>query len=195
MKKKKKKQHRSNPKKHKKESIADIPLWTCIVFIVLGGVLGSIFAYDCLYLGKIINREDAIVARGTFDSYEYLYSPKSGAVSEVQINFIDRETLYLDAYHIEMDEKLERLEPGEQLDLLLHPNSEYIWEMTTEDDVILSFDDAKSRTQFENGFFMFFLVGMCLICISMGVFALLAKYFEYKKKIRNKNTASRRDSV
>ena len=195
MKKKKKKQYRSNPKKHKKESLADIPLWMCIVFIVLGGVLGSIFTYNCLYLNQTIDREDAIVATGRFDSYEYSYSPRSGAVSEVQINFIDRETLYLDAYHIEMDEKLERLEPGEQLDLLLHPNSDYIWEMTTEDDVILSFDDAKSRTQFENGFFMFFLVGMCLICISMGVFALLAKYFEYKKKIRNKNTASRRDSV
>ena len=53
MKKKKKKQCRSNPKKHKKESLADIPLWMCIVFIVLGGVLGSIITYDCLYLNYL----------------------------------------------------------------------------------------------------------------------------------------------
>ena len=191
MKKKKNKQ----PKSKKKEKIADIPLWMCIVFIVLGGVLGSIFTYNCLYLNQIIDREEAIVATGRFDSYEFSYG-KGGAVSEVRIDFIDRGELYIDtAYHVEMDEKLEVLEKGEQLNMLLHPNSEAIWELTTEKSVILSFDDAKSRTQFENGFFMFFLVGLCLICISLGVIALLAKYFEYKKKIRNKNTASRRDSV
>ena len=191
MKKKKNKQ----PKSKKKEKIADIPLWMCIVFIVLGGVLGSIFTYNCLYLNQIIDREEAIVATGRFDSYEFSYG-KGGAVSEVRIDFIDRGELYIDtAYHVEMDEKLEVLEKGEQLNMLLHPNSEAIWELTTEKSVILSFDDAKSRTQFENGFFMFFLVGLCLICISLGVIALLAKYFEYKKKIQNKNTASRRDSV
>ncbi|MBR2907743.1 MAG: hypothetical protein IKC26_06830 [Clostridia bacterium] len=179
----------------KQEKIADIPLWMCIVFIALGGVLGSIFTYNCLYLNQIIDREEAIVATGRFDSYEFSYG-KGGAVSEVRIDFIDRGELYIDtAYHVEMDEKLEALEKGEQLNMLLHPNSEAIWELTTEKSVILSFDDAKSRTQFENGFFMFFLVGLCLICISLGVIALLAKYFEYKKKIRNKNTASRRDSV
>lgn len=191
MKKKKNKQ----PKSKKKEKIADIPLWMCIVFIVLGGVLGSIFTYNCLYLNQIIDREEAIVATGRFDSYEFSYG-KGGAVSEVRIDFIDRGELYIDtAYHVEMDEKLEVSEKGEQLNMLLHPNSEAIWELTTEKSVILSFDDAKSRTQFENGFFMFFLVGLCLICISLGVIALLAKYFEYKKKIRNKNTAFRRDSV
>lgn len=190
-----KKKKNKKPKSKKKEKIADIPLWMCIVFIVLGGVLGSIFTYNCLYLNQIIDREEAIVATGRFDSYEFSYG-KGGAVSEVRIDFIDRGELYIDtAYHVEMDEKLEVLEKGEQLNMLLHPNSEAIWELTTEKSVILSFDDAKSRTQFENGFFMFFLVGLCLICISLGVIALLAKYFEYKKKIRNKNTASRRDSV
>ena len=191
----KKKKYRKNNKRSSKESIADVPIWMCIVFIVLGGVLGSIFTYNCLYLNQIIDREEAIVATGRFDSYEFSYG-KGGAVSEVRIDFIDRGELYIDtAYHVEMDEKLEVLEKGEQLNMLLHPNSEAIWELTTEKSVILSFDDAKSRTQFENGFFMFFLVGLCLICISLGVIALLAKYFEYKKKIRNKNTSSRRDSV
>ena len=190
-----KKQKNKQPKSKKKEKIADIPLWMCIVFIVLGGVLGSISTYNCLYLNQIIDREEAIVATGRFDSYEFSYG-KGGAVSEVRIDFIDRGELYIDtAYHVEMDEKLEALEKGEQLNMLLHPNSEAIWELTTEKSAILSFDDAKSRTQFENGFFMFFLVGLCLICISMGVFALLAKYFEYKKKIQNKNTATSRGSI
>lgn len=64
----------------------------CAVFIFFGVVLGSIFSYDCLYLGQIIDREDAIVATGMFNSYEYSYSPKSGAVSEVQIN-LDRKSV------------------------------------------------------------------------------------------------------
>lgn len=195
MKKKKKKQHKNNQKTRKKERIADIPLWMCIVFIVLGSVLGSIFTYNCLYFNQIIDREEAIVATGRFDSYEFSYG-KGGAVSEVRINFIDRGELYIDtAYHVEMDEKLEDLEKGDQLNMLLHPNSEAIWELTAEKSVILSFDDAKSRTQFENGFFMFFLVGLCLICFLLGVIALLAKYFEYKKKRRIENTSTRIRSV
>ena len=195
MKKKKKSQHKYNKRSRKKESLADIPLWMCIVFIVLGGVLGGIFTYNCLYLNQIIDREEAIVATGRFDSYEFSYG-KGGAVSEVRIDFIDRGELYIDtAYHVEMDEKLEALEKGEQLNMLLHPNSEAIWELTTEKSVILSFDDAKSRTQFENGFFMFFLVGLCLICISMGVIALFVKYFDYKKKKRNGNTVARKGTI
>lgn len=191
----KKKQHKNNQKTRKKERIADIPLWMCIVFIVLGSVLGSIFTYNCLYFNQIIDREEAIVATGRFDSYEFSYG-KGGAVSEVRINFIDRGEPYIDtAYHVEMDEKLEDLEKGDQLNMLLHPNSEAIWELTAEKSVILSFDDAKSRTQFENGFFMFFLVGLCLICFLLGVIALFAKYFEYKKKRRIENTSTRIRSV
>ena len=182
MKKKKKSQHKNNKRSRKKESLADIPMWMCIVFIILGGALGSIFTYNCLYLNQIIDRDDAIIATGRFDSYEFSYG-KGGAVSEVQINFIDRSELYIDTgYHVEMDEKLESLKKGEQLNMLLHPNSQAIWELTSDDGIILSFEDAKSRTQFENGFFMLFLVGMCLICVSMGVISLFAKYFRYKKE-------------
>ena len=112
-----KKKNNKQPKSKKKEKIADIPLWMCIVFIVLGGVLGSIFTYNCLYLNQIIDREEAIVATGRFDSYEFSYG-KGGAVSEVRIDFIDRGELYIDtAYHVEMDEKLEVLEKGEQLNM------------------------------------------------------------------------------
>ena len=186
MKKKKNKQ----PKSKKKEKIADIPLWMCIVFIVLGGVLGSIFTYSCLYLNQIIDREEAIVATGRFDSYEFSYG-KGGAVSEVRIDFIDRGELYIDtAYHVEMDEKLEALEKGEQLNMLLHPNSEAVWELTTEKSVILSFDDAKSITQVETTIFMIVLVAFCIVCISMGVIALFVKYFDYKKKKRNGHIAT-----
>ena len=53
----------------------------------------------------------------------------------------------------------------------------------------------KSRTQFENGFFMLLGGGLCLVCISLGVIAILAKYFEYKKERQNKNTVARRSSA
>ena len=188
----KKSRHKKNKRIRTKRNIfADIPIWMSAVFICLGVVLGSIFSYDCLYLGKIIDREDTVGVSGMFDSYEYSYSPKSGAVVEVQINFIDRESLYLDAYHIEMEEKLEALEHGEQLDMLLHPNSEYIWEMTTEDDVILSFDDAKSRTQLEKSFFGVILVGFCFICVSMGIISLFVKYREHKNVHRGDKRISK----
>ena len=172
--------------KKKRNIFADVPILVSVIFIIFGIVLGSIFAYNFVYLGEIINREDAISIIGTFDSYKYHYSPKSGSVTEVQINFVDRDSLYLDAYNVEMDEKFEALEYGQQLEMLLHPNSEYIWEMTSEDGVILSFEDAKSYAQLNNGFFGGILAAFCFICASMGVISLLVKYKEYKKIKNNK---------
>ena len=55
----------------------------------------------------------------------------------MQINFIDRSELYIDTgYHVEMDEKLESLKKGEQLNMLLHPNSQAIWELTDRKSVV-----------------------------------------------------------
>lgn len=123
-----KKRHKKMKRYKKKSSFWDIPVWVCIVFILYGGVLGGIFAYDCLYLNQTIDREDAIFATGCFDSYELLYSSKSAAVSEVRVKFIDGDELYIGAaYHVEMDETLEALEKGEPLNMLLHPNSKYIY--------------------------------------------------------------------
>ena len=177
----KKKRYKIKTKKTKKIIIADIPLWMCIFFIVLGSILGSIFTYNCLYFNQLIDRKEAIAATGSFDSYELSYG-KTDAVNEVRINFIDRSELYLNsaAYRDEMDGKLKALEKGEQLNMLLHPNSEAIWELRSDNDLILSFDDAKSRTQFENGLF-FILVGLCMISVLIGSFALFSNYSKRKK--------------
>ena len=167
----------------KKNSILDIPIWMCIVFISFGIVLGSIFIFDCLYFDKMIDREDAISTTAVYESYEYLHSPKSGAISEVRIYFSDRDALYIDGacYHKEMDEKFSALERGEQVKLLLHPNSEYIWEMSSEHNTILAFDDAKSRIQFDNIIFSVIIGGFCLLCASMGTISLCIQCRNHKR--------------
>ena len=162
----------------------------CVIFTVLllgltvalGFALASIFIYDSLYLGKLIEREEAIAATGQFDSYGYSYS-KGGAVSEVRISFRDREDLFIDGpcYHVELDGRLEGLRKGERLDMLLHPNSECIWELSDSEGVILSFDDARSRMKTDNIFFGVLFGGFSLLCAFMGIMGLLEKYRAYKK--------------
>ena len=188
----KKKQHKI--KATKRIDFADIPLWMCIFFIALGSVLGSIFAYNCLYLNQLIDREEAVAATGIFDSYRLSYG-KGGAVNEVRIRFIDRSELYLNtaAYHVEMDEKLEALEKGQRLDMLLHPNSQDVWELKSDNEVILSFDDAKSRIRLENGLY-FVLVGLCLIGVFIGSFALFSNHSARRKK-RQKIDIDKRSSA
>ena len=167
----------------KKKSIWDIPIWMCIVFISFGIVLGSVFIFDCLYFDKMIDCEDAISTTAVYESYEYLYSPKGGAVSEVRIYFLDRDALYIDGacYHNEMDEKFSALECGDQVKLLLHPNSEYIWEMSSEYNTVLAFDDAKSRIQFDNIIFSVVIGGFCLLCASMGTISLCIQCRNHKR--------------
>ena len=175
---KKKKQKRVRTKKR---WYSDVPFGVSILFIFLGLILAVVFNLDPLYYNKTIDREEAVAATGHFESYKYFYSPKSGAVSEIRIYFSDREELSLVSYHGEMDEKFETLERGERLDMLLHPNSEYIWEISTEDGVMIAFDEIKSIARTENTLFSVLLGGFGLLCILMGSVALIVKCREYKK--------------
>ncbi len=168
--------------KSKRSIFADMPLGMSIAFIILGLIIAVVFNLDSMYFNRMIEREDAIAATGSFESYEYLYSPKGGGVSEVRIYFSDREELYLDSYRVEMDEKLEALERGEKLDMMLHPNSEYIWEISSEDGVIIAFDDIKSIARTDNILFSVILGGFGLFYAVMGIVSLLVKCRKYKKQ-------------
>ena len=172
-------------------SIFAVPVGVCILFLLLGAVLGGIAAFECLYLGSDIAREEAIPAEGVFDSYELLHSARSGNVTEVRIRFLDREELYLTAYHEDMDEGLEALMRGERLYLLLHPYGGDIWEISSERGVLLSFEDARERIQIQNGVFGAVLCTVSAICVSMSVISLVMKCAGRKRNPRETRRSPR----
>ena len=170
----------------KKSWITDIPIGVCIFFIAIGIIIGNIFVIVTWHEGKLIDKSETIPVTATFSSYTIHTSPNGkGAVNEVELCFIDHEKLYIDGacFNIDVETALDNLEKGDRLELLLHPVSNYIWDIQRDEEIILSFDDAKSRTRFENiaftiiGFFVYF-------CAIMGAISLFLQWKENMKTKR-----------
>ena len=110
----------------------------------------------------MIDKSEIFPVTAAFSSHTIHTSPR-GALSEGELCFIDNEKLYIDGacFNVDVETALDNLEKGNRLELLLYPISNYIWDIQSDEEIILSFDDAKSPTRFENIAFsttLFFLV-------------------------------------
>ncbi|MBE6789353.1 MAG: hypothetical protein E7539_06800 [Ruminococcaceae bacterium] len=174
-----------NKKKRRRTKIswiADIPVGVCIFFIIIGIIIGNVFVIGTWHWGKLIDKSEAIPITATFESYKMRFG-KSGSVNEIEIYFRDKQKLCIDGACIDIDVEtaLENTKQGDRVDLLLHPNSEYIWEMKTKEAVILSFADAKSRMRSENIGFSVILGATGYLCAIMGAISLLIQAVRRRK--------------
>lgn len=179
------------PKRRKKKQkvctkrswIIDIPVGVCIFFVVVGIIIGNLFVIVTWHEGALIDINEAIPVTASFDSYMIHHSPK-GFLNEIGIYFSDYEKLYMDGayFNIDVENALNDLQRGEKVDLLLHPNSGYIWEMKSDENVILSFDDAKMRTCSENIAFSVILGTVGYLCAGLGIVSLFLKIREWRRR-------------
>ena len=178
MRKKKKKKIRT-----KRSWIVDIPIGACLLFIIGGIILCTVFVFVTWHEGRLIDKSEAVSVSATFDSYIMHHSPK-GSLNEIEICFRDRESLYMDSayFNATIQDSLDQLDGGEQLDMLLHPSSEYIWEIKTDRDIILLFEDAKEGVLVENLGFSLILGSFGCFCSVMGTTSLILQLVERKRK-------------
>ena len=179
-----KKKFKSKKKiKTKRSWLLDIPLGACVFFIVVGIVLGNVFVILTWHEGKMIDKSEAISLSGVYDSYTLHHSPK-GSINEIEIRFIDREKLYMDAayWNTAVKDALDDLDSGDTVSMLIHPISNYIWEMKTEENTILSFEDAKSGVFAENLGYSIIVGTFGYFCAIMGTVSLILQLIERKRK-------------
>ena len=183
------KKRKKNPQKvrAKRSWIIDVPIFVCIVFLIMGLLIGNVFVFIIWHEGKLVDKEETISVTASFDSYTILTSPK-GSLNEVRIEFRDREALYVDGACFDgaVGRALNSLQSGETVELLLHPISNYVWEMTGGEGVILSFDDAKMRTRSENVSMSVLLGSFGYFCIGFSGVSLLLKARERRKSKKTK---------
>ena len=172
--------------KTKRFWLLDIPISACVFFIVVGIILGNVFVILTWHEGKIINKSDAVSVVGVYDSYTLHHSPK-GYLNEIEIRFIDREKLYMDSayWNTTVQDALDDLDSGDTVNMLIHPILEDIWEMKTEENTILSFEDAKSGVLAENLGFSIILGTFGYFCAIMGAVSLILQLVERKRKKEN----------
>lgn len=140
-----------------KETIQEKKLSDAVKLIVIGLLLGTVFTFGEQFWSATVTRDECTVVETTFVDYEYHRRHRRGyTVERLSMECSDGET-YI--FHGELISKalrdsLASLSPNEPIILLLHPNGNQIMELATEDEVLLTFDEAMELTESaRTGFF------------------------------------------
>ena len=145
-----------------------------VKLLIVGLIMGMIFTFGVQYWSADIQREEAIEITGEFEAYR-LYS-KRGHNKEIKISLEGYDPYFIGGECITqaLIDRIDAIEEGTELHLLVHPNSSTIWELKDGEETILDFEYAKQHIKLENtgfaylGYFMYF-------CAAAGLLSLLLR--------------------
>ena len=170
-------------RRYKRRKKLQLTMFECILLIIAGLLMGTVFTFGMSYWNADIEPQEAIAVTGTYEGYDIDYSRGRNGVTrkriaEVDLQFTDRKELSIDGSCADDDllASLDALPKGITLDTLVHPNGwETILSISVEGKSILAFEDATKHLTFERwGFF-----GLGLFCyFGAGVGA----YYLIKRK-------------
>ena len=161
---------------------------TAVMLLVVGLILGSIFVFGSQYWGEPIQREDAIEISATYEAYEINPGKiRKHHIKQIEISIADHSSVYIDGACVSEDVKdgIKELPEGAKLNMLVHPNSDTVWELKHGDKTILSFEKSQKDIKNENvgfiilGIFMYF-------CAFIGLSSLLMRGVKARKKNRRR---------
>ena len=119
-------------RKRRKEPMS---VFTAIVLLLVGIFIGSVFIFGQQYWHREIQKEEAIEVSASFRSFRVVYG-RHDVLREVKINFEDHEPYYIDKPCVteELLDALAEIEKGTEVQMLVHPNSDTIWEFRNGDE-------------------------------------------------------------
>ena len=170
-------------KRRKKQ---EITLGTAVMLLVVGLILGSIFVFGSQYWGEPIQREDATEVSAIYEAYEINPGKiRKHHIKQIELTLADHTSVYIDGACVSEDVKdgIKALPEGAKLDMLVHPNSDTVWELKHGDKTILSFEESQKDIKNENvgfiilGIFMYF-------CAAIGLSSLLMRGIRARKRKR-----------
>ena len=170
-------------KRRKKQEIS---LGTAVMLLVVGLILGSIFVFGSQYWGEPIQREDATEVSAIYEAYEINPGKiRKHHIKQIEITLTDHSSVYIDGACVSEDVKagIKALPKGAKLDMLVHPNSDTVWELKHGVKTILSFEESPKDIKGENigfgviGIFMYF-------CAAIGLGSLLMRWIRARKTKR-----------
>lgn len=108
--------------------------------------LGTVFTVGMQYWNKPVERAEAIPMSAVYESYDVAHSRRS--IRFIQLSFQDNEiSTDIDGSCVteELINLLDAIPAGAEVSILLHPSSETVLEMTTEDHIILNFEESQRK--------------------------------------------------
>lgn len=167
-------------KRHKK---LQLDKFECILLLIIGLLLGTVFTFGVGYWNAVIAPEDALSVTATYERYDIDYgfgrsSAARHSINEVDLHFTDHEKLSIDGSCVtdELLAALDALRSGTSLNMLIHPNGDAILSIHANDEPILAFEDAMKHLSFER--WGFFALGLfCYIGAGIGAYYLIARKY------------------
>ncbi len=156
----------------------------CILLIIVGLLMGTVFTVGMGYWNAAVEPEDAIAVTAVYDGYEIRYgrgkrSANRNKINVIDLRFTDHEELAIVGSCIdnELLDDLYALRKGDRLDMLVHPNGgDKLLAITADGETILAFDDAIKSLSVERwGFFA--LVLFCYLGASVGAYYLIKRKY------------------
>ena len=156
----------------------------CILIVIVGAVLGTVFTFGMQHWNAEVAPEDAISSRAAYSGYDVDYSISStGAsrrsISQVFLHFADHDRLTIDGSCVNQDllGRLDSLSEGAVLDMLIHPSGSSVLSIEAQGKTILAFEDSQRLLSFEKwGFFALGIIAYVWVGIA-GYYLIRRKYY------------------
>ncbi|MBE5758930.1 MAG: hypothetical protein E7332_02740 [Clostridiales bacterium] len=131
--------------------------------LIIGLIMGTVFTFGTQYWNAPITPDEAEQVTATFSSYKE--AKRKSHVKEIIIRFDDHEQLSIDGVSIDDDlrDAISEIEAGTTIEMLVHPNSNTILEMTIGNTKLLAFHDSMQKLSSEASVF-----------ICLGIFCYLS---------------------
>ena len=160
-----------------------MPFGLAIFLLIAGLLLGSVFTFGMQHWNAEVTREECTLIDTEFVSYkEMSQSKRPMGIKEIAVDCVNGERYFIDGVSINSDlrNSLSELSEHQNIRLLIHPNSNVIVEFSTENGMILTFDETIRKLGGEATGFLF--LGLFMYFCSLVGLYYVAFYIIKKRK-------------
>nr|MBR4280195.1 hypothetical protein [Clostridia bacterium] len=171
-------------RRYKRRKKLQLSFIGCILIIIVGVLLGSVFTFGMHHWNASVHPEDAIAVRAAYTGYDVDYSSgRTGAIrrniAQVFLHFADHDRLTIDGSCVNtaLLDALAALPDGTMLDMLVHPSGSSVLSIETQGETLLAFEQSQRSLNFEKwGFFALGMIAYAWVGIA-AYYLLARKYY------------------
>ena len=169
--------------KKKQTTVKTLPLSQAIFLLLIGFVLGPIFTIANSWALNVVSEDECIPVETQFSECRAIH--RKFRVKGFDIDCSDGNTYEIDFYDLtdEIENKIPLLQEGEELSLLVHPNTNRILELTIGEDTLITFEGAQKILKIDRYFTIGVIILFCF-CAFTGLLNIIQRVV-IKKKTHN----------
>ena len=146
------------------------------ISLFAGLLVGTVFLFGMPYWQGSVDKSEALRVSGSFNGYEIAYTERHRNIKCVTLFFSNRDKLEIDGSCVNtvLLNHLDSIKAGTQVNMLLHPRSSDVMELSMEEEIVLDFNFSRKHMAGETkgfmilGAFLYFVSGICAVKLARG---------------------------